>query len=181
MLDNKVDLRRWAAGLPPAIPEESAKIAATAAEVRARNEWTTVLTFLAMAGEVDLDDLHQRPGCRFVVTRTPKEGDLTIHDLVGPTEIHPLGYLQPREGAATVSPSLVEAALVPGVLFDRRGGRVGRGKGYYDRLLGGMRPRPYLIGVTLERRLIPEVPMTDDDVRMDAVITEHGFFEVASF
>jgi 5-formyltetrahydrofolate cyclo-ligase len=38
-----------------------------------------------------------------------------------------------------------------------------------------------LIGVTLERRVVPEVPMLPDDVRMDAVITEQGFSEVASF
>lgn len=181
MPHDKAELRRWASGLPPATAEESHSIAATASEVLARNEWTTVLTFLAMPGEVDFDDLHRRSGYRFVVTRTPAAGGLTIHDLDGPTEAHPFGYRQPVDGAPTVSSSLVEAVLVPGVLFDRQGGRLGRGKGYYDRLLGAMRPRPYLIGVTLERRVVPEVPMLPDDVRMDAVITEQGFSEVASF
>jgi 5-formyltetrahydrofolate cyclo-ligase len=139
------------------------------------------LTFLAMPGEVNLDDLHRRPGMRFVITRTPVADDLTIHDLAGPLETHAFGYRQPVEGSPTVASSLIEAVLVPGVLFDRRGGRLGRGKGYYDRLLGAMRPRPFLIGVTLERRVVPEVPMTEDDIRMDAVITEQGFSEVASF
>jgi 5-formyltetrahydrofolate cyclo-ligase len=174
-------LRQWASGLPPASSEESLRIAATAAEVVERNEWSTVLTFLAMPGEVDLGDLHARPGIRFLVTRTPPTGGLTIHDLSGELEVHPLGYRQPAPDAAEVSPRTVEAVLVPGVLFDRRGGRLGHGKGYYDRLLGSMRPRPYLIGVSLERRVVPQIPVDSDDIPMDALITERGFTEVSAF
>lgn len=177
----KAALRQWASRLQPASVEESLRIAATAAEVVERNEWSTVLTFLAMPGEVNLEDLHSRPGIRFLVTRTPRIGDLTIHDLSGELEVHPLGYRQPPPGTPEVSPRTVEVVLVPGVLFDRRGGRLGHGKGYYDRLLGSMRPRPYLIGVTLDRRVVPEIPVDDDDVPMDALITEQRFAEVSSF
>lgn len=177
----KAALRQWASGLQLASAEESRRIAGTAAEVVDRNEWTTVLTFLAMPGEVDLEDLHTRRGIRFLVTRTPRTGDLTIHDLSGDLEVHPFGYRQPGPDAPEVSPRIVEAVLVPGVLFDRRGGRLGHGKGYYDRLLGSMRPRPYLIGVTLERRVVPTIPVDRDDIPMDALITEHGFAEASSF
>jgi 5-formyltetrahydrofolate cyclo-ligase len=177
----KAALRRWAAGLRPASDEESLKVAATAAEVVQRNEWSTVLTFLAMPGEVNLEDLHSRPGIRFLVTRTPRTGGLTVHDLSSELEVHPLGYRQPAPDATEVSSRTLEAVLVPGVLFDRRGGRLGHGKGYYDRLLGSMRPRPYLIGVTLERRVVPQIPVDGDDIRMDALITEQGFTEVSSF
>jgi 5-formyltetrahydrofolate cyclo-ligase len=180
MDSEKAALRRWAGGLQPASDEESLRIAATAAEVVERNEWSTVLTFLAMPGEVSLEDLHSRPNIRFLVTRTPKIGDLTIHDLSGELELHPLGYRQPGPNAPNVSPRTVEVVLVPGVLFDRRGGRLGHGKGYYDRLLGSMRPRPYLIGVTLDRRVVPQIPVDKDDIRMDALITEQGFTEVSS-
>jgi len=180
MVEEKAALRRWAASLEPATQLESSRIAGTAAEVMARNEWTTALTFLAMPGEVDLDDLNRRPGIRFFVTRTPRNGDLTIHDLATATQAHPFGYLQPAADAPEVSSRTLEVVLVPGVLFDRQGGRLGRGKGYYDRLLGAMRPRPYLIGVTLERRVVPEVPVDPDDIRMDALITEHAFSEAAS-
>jgi 5-formyltetrahydrofolate cyclo-ligase len=62
--------------------------------------------------------------------------------------------------------------LVPGVLFDRHGGRLGHGKGYYDTLLRGQ--SMYRIGVTLARRVIEQVPTTVDDVRMDALVTELG-------
>ena len=177
----KAALRQWASGLQPASDEESLRIAATVAEVVERNEWSTVLTFLAMPGEVDLGKFHARPGIRFLVTRTPRTGDLTIHDLAGDLEVHPLGYRQPAQEALEVSPRTVEAVLVPGVLFDRRGGRLGHGKGYYDRLLGSMRPRPYLIGVTLERRVVARIPVDEDDIPIDALITEQGFTEVSSF
>jgi 5-formyltetrahydrofolate cyclo-ligase len=181
MDSDKAALRQWASGLQPASDEESLRVASTAAEVVERNEWSTVLTFLAMPGEVNLQELHSRPGIRFLVTRTPRTGDLTIHDLAGELEVHPLGYRQPIPNAPEVLPRTIEAVLVPGVLFDRRGGRLGHGKGYYDRLLGSMRPRPYLIGVTLDRRVIPQIPVDTDDIRMDALITEQGFKEVSSF
>jgi 5-formyltetrahydrofolate cyclo-ligase len=44
-----------------------------------------------------------------------------------------------------------------------------------------MRPRPYLIGVTHERRVVPTIPVDRDDIPMDALITEHGFAEASSF
>jgi 5-formyltetrahydrofolate cyclo-ligase len=177
-VSDKSDLRRWAKALAPASEQESARVAEVAAEVLARNDWQIVLTFLAMPGEVDLSPLGRIGGLRLLVTRTPEAGDLTIHELTGELERHRLGYLQPSAGTPEVDPRVIEAVLVPGVLFDRRGGRLGHGRGYYDRLLGAMHPRPYLIGTTLDRRVVERLPMGENDVFMDAVITESGFEEV---
>jgi 5-formyltetrahydrofolate cyclo-ligase len=62
---------------------------------------------------------------------------------------------------------------VPGVLFDRRGFRIGRGGGYYDRFLaalaGGVR-----IGLIYDEFLVDRVPTEDHDVPVDAVITPSG-------
>jgi 5-formyltetrahydrofolate cyclo-ligase len=111
------------------------------------------------------------------VTRTPRRGPLTIHALEEPLERHPFGYLQPRADATPVDPATIDVVLVPGLLFARDGGRLGHGKGYYDTLLSSINPRPYLIGVTVDRRLVDRLPMTDHDVWMDAVATETGFSE----
>ena len=70
--------------------------------------------------------------------------------------------------------------LVPGLLFARDGGRLGHGKGYYDKLLSSFHPRPYLIGATVDRRVVDELPMTDHDVWMDAIATETGFREACA-
>ena len=60
---------------------------------------------------------------------------------------------------------------MPGVAYDRMGNRVGRGKGYYDRLLGSVKAT--LIGVGYDFQLIEEdIPADPHDVAMDIVITE---------
>jgi 5,10-methenyltetrahydrofolate synthetase len=146
--------------------------------LRAR-EWRTVLTFLAMPGEVDLGDLRNDSGLTLAVTRTPRTGPLTIHALEEPLERHAFGYLQPRADASPIASDGIEVVLVPGLLFARDGGRLGHGKGYYDKLLSSFRHRPYLIGTTVDRRVMDELPMTHHDVWMDSIATEMGLLEVS--
>ena len=66
----------------------------------------------------------------------------------------------------------LELVMVPGVAFDRRGGRMGHGKGYYDKLLEHARPDTPLVALAFECQLFPEVPMQAHDVFMDKIITE---------
>jgi 5-formyltetrahydrofolate cyclo-ligase len=59
---------------------------------------------------------------------------------------------------------------VPSVGFDRRGGRLGYGAGYYDRALARLSPR-FAPGCAFAAQEMPEVPMGPDDVLLDAVAT----------
>lgn len=171
-VESKTELRTWAKTLAPATRDESKAVAEHVSTFIAANRWRTVLTFLAMPGEVDLATIEG--DLELAVTRTPARGPLTIHRLDEDTETHPLGYRQPREGAESVNPEEIECVLVPGVLFGADGSRLGHGRGYYDALLHSFTHRPFLLGVTLARRVIAELPMTDDDVYMDAIATENG-------
>jgi len=69
--------------------------------------------------------------------------------------------------------------VVPGVAFDRRGGRVGHGKGYYDALLGRVRPSIPLVGLAFECQLCDQVPMLAHDIWMSRVITERPIYPQA--
>lgn len=73
-----------------------------------------------------------------------------------------------------VAPEELDLLIVPGVAFDRRGGRLGHGFGYYDRLLARTRLRVLKIGLAFECQIVPLVPMEPHDVPLDAVITENG-------
>jgi 5-formyltetrahydrofolate cyclo-ligase len=64
----------------------------------------------------------------------------------------------------------IDLAVVPGVAFDRRGNRLGRGRGYYDRLLPSL-PSTYKIGICFPFQLVEEVPAEPFDIRMDEVLT----------
>lgn len=153
------------------------RVTTSVREVLKRQDWRVVLTFLGMPGEVDLRSLNKMPGLTLAVTRTPQSGPLTLHHLTDALESHPFGYLQPHEDSPLIDPVAIDVVLVPGVLFARDGGRLGHGKGYYDSLLSSLHPRPYLIGATLDRRVVDRLPMTETDVWMDAIATESGFTE----
>ena len=136
-----------------------------------------VVGYRAMAGEVDLAPLFARPELGpFAVTRTPDEGrDLTIHPLDAPTERHRYGFDQPVAGASEVPDGEVAVVLVPGLAFDRRGGRLGRGRGYYDRFLFRLPGPARFVGVTAGY-IVAELPTEPHDVAMTHLA---GLFGVA--
>lgn len=71
----------------------------------------------------------------------------------------------------------LDLILVPGVAFDRRGGRTGHGKGYYDKLLEHALSATPLVALAFECQLFPEIPMQDHDIFMDKVVTEAAVYE----
>lgn len=136
-----------------------------------------VVIFDAMAGEVDLQPLvrdHPDPQQRYVITRTPEDGfALTLHRYGGPMERHRFGYQQPVATSAQVSAETIGAVLVPSLAFDASGRRLGRGKGYYDRLLSRLPNTALLVGVTGDF-VVEEVPVEDHDVTMNYLAGTFG-------
>ena len=65
----------------------------------------------------------------------------------------------------------VELIVVPGVAFDRRNNRMGRGRGFYDRLLKST-PNAVKVGVAYDFQILDSIPVEPHDVKMDRVITE---------
>ncbi len=78
-------------------------------------------------------------------------------------------------GDDTVDISKIEMIVVPGVAFDCNGNRVGRGKGYYDRLLE--QTHATTIGVGYGFQLVNNIPAEPHDIAVDYVITEKGFIK----
>ena len=70
----------------------------------------------------------------------------------------------------------LELVIVPGVAFDREGGRTGHGFGYYDKLLNRARPDAPLIALAFECQLFPRIPMQTHDVFMDKIVTEEAVY-----
>lgn len=79
-------------------------------------------------------------------------------------------HIEEPTGTNTVDPSELELIVVPAVAFDRKGNRLGRGKGFYDRLLATTKAAK--VGVGYEFQLFDEIPAEEHDVPMDMVITQ---------
>lgn len=82
------------------------------------------------------------------------------------------GLLEPPQPWLPPS-ALAEAAvvLVPALAVDRRGVRLGRGRGFYDRSLGGREPQARLIAVVRDAELLDELPADPHDVPMSHALT----------
>jgi 5-formyltetrahydrofolate cyclo-ligase len=87
----------------------------------------------------------------------------------------------PRQRWAEVDKRLsvqqLDLVVVPGVGFDRNGGRLGNGKGYYDRLLMGLKDSAVRVGVGYEVQLFDAVPMDERDIRLDRLVTEKTVYQ----
>lgn len=81
------------------------------------------------------------------------------------------GIMEPKASCSRRSACGMDLLIIPGVAFDRKGGRLGRGGGYYDKLLSDAK-KVTKIGLCFREQLVKKVPMTARDVRMDKVITD---------
>jgi len=83
------------------------------------------------------------------------------------------GIMEPAEHTMTFQKlEQIDLCVVPGVAFDRRGYRIGRGKGFYDVFLARLSPRTLKVGVAFELQLLEKVPHLNHDIAMDMIITE---------
>ena len=180
---SKPDLRRWAL-------ERRARLdvgALSAALVAHVSAWlatlppSTVLAYRAMAGELSIDGVvaaDERHA--WAVTRTPPRGPLSVHRWDAPLEQHRYGFEQPVAAAPEIAAADIDIVLVPGLLFDGRGGRLGYGKGYYDQLLATMVATTTTIGITCTALTVAAVPIEGHDVPMTHLADEVGIRAVAS-
>ena len=81
------------------------------------------------------------------------------------------GVPEPMAGELLL-PEQFDVVVVPGVAFDRRGGRLGYGKGFYDRFLCQCRPDAMRIGLGFSFQLLPQLPCEPHDVTLQALVTE---------
>ena len=74
-----------------------------------------------------------------------------------------------------VSPKEIDLVLVPGLAFDPKGNRLGRGKGYYDRFLA--KKHSLTCGICPAMRFISSVPTVTHDCAVDYVFTPYGLYK----
>lgn len=140
--------------------------------------------YCALAGEVPTDRIRQAylaAGARLYYPRVAGKGTLAFypHREGDGWETGPYGILEPSIPAG-VEPLLSgwDIVVVPGLAFDRRGNRLGRGFGYYDRFLGGLPESVPRVGLACAGQVVPEVPVDAWDVPVHALVTEEGVIRV---
>ena len=85
----------------------------------------------------------------------------------------PRGVHEPDATCCKIVPiDRIDIAIIPGIAFDEKGGRVGTGRGYYDRLIPKLAITTRKVALTLEEQIIPQVPMESHDKHVDIIITD---------
>jgi 5-formyltetrahydrofolate cyclo-ligase len=149
-----------------------AKLALSLPEIRAAG---TVMAFWSFGSEVEtaplIAALHEA-GVRVALPRV-EEGDVVAVAFAPGDAVAEavFGAMEPSAGPV-IDPQEVDAVIVPGVVFDRSGGRVGYGGGFYDRFLPRTRPGAAAVAVAFGVQIVGEVPHGAMDRRMDAIVTE---------
>lgn len=89
-----------------------------------------------------------------------------------------LGIPEPLATSPILAPSEIDWVLVPGIAFDQFGNRLGRGGGYYDKLLPEFRPDCPRWAWILEPQWVEAVPVEPHDIRVDGVVSRSRSVEV---
>ena len=136
----------------------------------------SVLFYAAFAAEPDIWLLLGDALAEDKAVFLPRYDSVTDHytirqvrDLADDIETGQFGIREPRAGCALLTLNRLDLILVPGIAFDLEGRRLGRGRGYYDRLLGGLRGEK--CGVAFDQQTVDRVPVEPHDMRVDYIVT----------
>ena len=135
----------------------------------------TVLLYYSLPDEVNTHDYIDQlvaVGKRVLLPVVVDQENMIIREYTGKQDLRegafhiqePIGKLFPKERYREI-----ELAIIPGMSFDKKGNRLGRGKGYYDRFLA-LIPRTYKIGICFDFQKEESIPTEPTDILMNQVI-----------
>lgn len=172
---DKAELRRWAkkgrSGLD--IPDLSGRIVLHLAHFLQQQGPQHILLYSAFGTEIDPSGLQQAYPARYYLPRVDGQG-LHVHPLPCPLVRHTYGFMEPVRDAPITDPKVLQAVLVPGLAFDRRGHRLGYGQGFYDRFLSSLSTEVVTIGIVPEVLALEAIPADPWDIPVQYLATENG-------
>lgn len=141
-----------------------------------------IVAYIASDGEIDIAPLMhqlQRSGRRILLPRCLEDGSLELVVVQPGSRLlatGPGGVLEPDGPAVSLDTVPLPAALLaPAVALDRRGNRLGRGGGAYDRLIPKIHRRNWeVVGLCHGEHVVDRLPTEAHDVAVDAILTERG-------
>jgi 5-formyltetrahydrofolate cyclo-ligase len=163
--------------IPPAVRlAASAQIRTQLKEQTLWKNAEAVLFFAPLPNEVDVWPLLEKTLAGGKIAALPRYDSANndyiacrVQNLQTEIGLGQFGIREPKAGCPEIPLERLGLILVPGVAFDLRGGRLGRGRGFYDRLLAGV--RGIKCGVAFDEQIVKEVPAGTLDVRMDFILT----------
>ncbi len=139
----------------------------------------SILIFASLPNEVPTMGIAEEARNRNIQVIYPRclpdLREMTLHAVGPDVELlpaPPFGIPEPPADCPIFDPADIEVVFLPGLAWDRAGHRLGRGAGYYDRLLAASNWHPYRCGLFFAVQEVPAVPTDPWDIPLDAVATE---------
>lgn len=136
----------------------------------------TVAAYSAIGSEVSLSPIIFG-SVKKIVLPVCVEGDTLVFKAVGDEtdlETGSFGILEPISSTPEIPPEEIDLILIPGAAFDKTGGRIGYGKGYYDRILPYLSEKCETVGVAYSLQIADEIETEPHDVKVSLIVTEEG-------
>ncbi len=159
----------------------SLQIVSQLVALKAFSEAEAIALYAPLPGEVDVGELLRArfaEGAPLWLPRMRADGALDFVAVGSMGELRQVrhGIREPRPDLPATPIAELDLLVLPGLAFDRRGVRLGRGGGFYDRSLGGASrdSRPRLVGVAFGCQRVERLPAAPHDLRVDTLVTEHG-------
>lgn len=135
-----------------------------------------IASFAGLRSEPDLSSLHQLlPKHTIVYPHSKPAGEMNFHKASDYQSLEKglYGILQPADNTETLVPaSDIDLFLCPGLAFTNTGQRLGKGGGYYDRLLAQRNPLSKLVGICFKEQILTHLPTDHHDIHVDQVISD---------
>ncbi|HNX91192.1 MAG TPA: 5-formyltetrahydrofolate cyclo-ligase [Candidatus Omnitrophota bacterium] len=140
----------------------------------------TIMTYVSLPQEVDTCGINRaalEAGKRVVVPYIDEKNEVIIaSEIKSMDELvkGPYGIYVPKDGLKKKIPlKEIDLIVVPGIAYDRSNGRLGRGKGYYDKFLSNMElSSARTIGLAFSFQLVDNLPVDQNDRPVSLVITD---------
>lgn len=165
---------------PEEVKEKSEIIISYLKELTPLNQAKAIMGYAPFRNEVDIMPwLYEKrlSGVRVMLPRVIK-GTNDMEPVLLTEEAMREGSYGIKEPEGPAQPlSGIEALIVPGVVFDREGYRIGYGAGFYDRFIPRLNPETFICAVAFELQLVDKVPREPNDRRIPYLVTEKGVFE----
>jgi len=165
--------RQRAALSDDAVERSSRRVAEKLKQLLPVQKANSIMAFISIRNEIDLRGfISSTSGKVFLYPRVESDGMLRAVPITDRSEMQPgpFGILEPV--GTGVDPAQIDVVLVPGLVFDGNGYRLGYGKGYYDRFLRQLDRHTFICGICYDFQVVDNVYPHAGDVPMHWIVTD---------
>ena len=179
-------LARRDAQAPVLQHDKSLRIGRTLLDLPLLNNCATLLIYVAFRSEVQtlpiittLLESGKTVAVPLTLVREKRLRSIIIKDPEKDLSPGYCGIPEPKTSLIhnkTIDPTVIDLVIAPGSVFDRQGGRLGYGGGYYDRFLAMKVPQATRIALAYELQIVDKIRLEPHDQTMDMIITENSVY-----